>query len=95
MILIHCSDYFKKLLLGSFNDNKIKFNVTKDIIENIVKYMYLGELNYDSINQLIKMYNFCDEILYKKLQNIIGIVLFDKYELNDNFDEIKIHDKKF
>lgn len=94
-ILIHCSEYFKKLFSNNFENSKIKFNVEMNVMENIVKYMYLEKMEYKSVNELIKTYNLCDEILYDKLQNEIGLVLFDYFQLNEKFSEIKIYDKKF
>ena len=94
LILLNISSYFKELLSGKYKENnKIKFDISKNTLENVLEYAYLNDLNYRSINELLDIYSFCDEIFYENLKNKVSDLLFNKYCLDESMTTVKIYSK--
>lgn len=94
--LIDKSEYFKILLSGNFSEkNKIKFDVESDIIKFVLKYIYKNYVDSkEPLCNLLKIYDFCDEILFLELKSEVGKLLLMKHYLNEERTHVKIYDKE-
>ena len=96
IFLMESTDYFKKIFSKNFLEtDEIKFDIEIDILRDVLEYLYIDKLNIRSINQLIKIMTFSNEILFHKLENKIAKLLFDVYQLDENCNKVKIYEKEF
>ena len=96
IFLIQVSEYFKNIFSGNFIEkNKIVFDVEGDIFEAVLKYIYLGKIEFGSINKLINIYKVCDKIMFNEMKNQIGELMYNTYYIDDKKTQVKIYEKSF
>mgnify|MGYP001043049008 CR=1 FL=1 len=100
LILASKIDYFNKLFKNEKKD-KIHITTTYASMNEIVRYIYCGEYNFNSIDDFMECLLFCDQIVYTELfDNMLCSLdpeLIDKtkrIEIIKKLTNLKVSNKK-
>jgi hypothetical protein len=96
VFLENSCNYFKTIFSNQyFETKKLKFDICNLYMKDIIKYIYMNNIEIRSVKQLLTIYTLCDEILYFDLKNKVGNILLKDFCLDLKKKIVKISKIKF